>query len=76
MPCSAKFSITLQTEILSTENLVFFKQIIFLKSFHLVLCRENAALYNKTTLFYLVIGNTSWSPCELLKQNKKFGLIF
>ena len=34
MPCSAKFSVTLETEILSTETLDFLKQIIFLKSFN------------------------------------------
>ena len=29
MPCSAKYSVTLQTEILSTETLDFLKQIFF-----------------------------------------------
>ena len=29
MPCSAKFSLVLQTEILSTENSDFLKQIIY-----------------------------------------------
>ena len=33
MPCSANFSVTLQTEILSTETSDFLKQIIFLKLF-------------------------------------------
>ena len=37
MPCSVKFSMTLQTEILSIETSDFLKQIIFLKSFTLVL---------------------------------------
>ena len=37
MPCSAKFSMILQTEILSLETLDFLKQIIFLKSFNSVL---------------------------------------
>ena len=34
MPGSAKFSMTLQTEILSTETSDFLKVIIFLKSFN------------------------------------------
>ena len=34
MPCSAKFLMTLQTEILSTEASGFLKQTIFLKSFN------------------------------------------
>ena len=33
MPCSVEFSVTLSTEIFSTETLDFFKQIIFLTSF-------------------------------------------
>ena len=37
MPCSAKFSMTLQTEILSTETSDFLKQKVFLKSFNSVL---------------------------------------
>ena len=37
MSCAAKFSVTLQTEILSTETSDFLKQIIFLKSFNSVL---------------------------------------
>ena len=37
MPCSAIFSLTLQTEILSTETSNFLKQIIFPKSFNSVL---------------------------------------
>ena len=36
MPCSAKFSVTLQTEILSTEISDFLKQIIFVKLFNSV----------------------------------------
>ena len=36
MPCLVKFSMTLQTEILSTETSDFLKQIIFLKSFNSV----------------------------------------
>ena len=36
MPYSAKFSMTLHTEILSTETSDFLKQIIHLKSFNLV----------------------------------------
>ena len=35
--CSTKFSITLYTEILSTEIKIFLKQIVFLKSFNSVL---------------------------------------
>ena len=34
MPRSAKFSVTLQTEILSTETSDFLKEIMFLKSFN------------------------------------------
>ena len=34
MPCSAKFSMTLQTEILSIETSNFLKQIFFLRSFY------------------------------------------
>ena len=34
MPCSTKFSVTLQTEILSIETSDFLTQIIFLKSFN------------------------------------------
>ena len=34
MPCSAKFSVTLQTEILFNRTSEFLKQIIFLKSFN------------------------------------------
>ena len=34
MPCSAEFSMTLQTDILSTEPSDFLKQIIFLESFN------------------------------------------
>ena len=37
MPCSYKFSVTLQTESLSTETSDFLKQIIFLKSFNSML---------------------------------------
>ena len=37
MPGSAKLSMALQTEILSTEISDFLKQIIFLKSFNLLL---------------------------------------
>ena len=37
IPCSAKFSMTLQTEVLSTETSDFLTQIIFLKSFDSVL---------------------------------------
>ena len=37
MPCSAKFSMTLNTDILSTETSDFLKKIIFLKSFNSVL---------------------------------------
>ena len=37
MPCSAKFSMALQTEILSIEISDFQKQIIFLKPFNLLL---------------------------------------
>ena len=37
MPCSAKFSMSLQTEIHSTEISDFLKQIFSLKSFNLVL---------------------------------------
>ena len=33
MPCSTKFSVTFQTEILATETSDFLKQIIVLKSF-------------------------------------------
>ena len=36
MPCSANFSVTLQTEILSTETSDFLKQMFF--SSHLILC--------------------------------------
>ena len=36
MPCSAKFSMTLQTEILSTETLDFLKHIFFHKSYNSV----------------------------------------
>ena len=38
VPCSAKFSVTSQTEILSTKFTDFLKQTIFLKSFNLVFC--------------------------------------
>ena len=38
MPCSINFSMTLQNEILSTETLVFLKQIIILKSFNFIFC--------------------------------------
>ena len=45
MQCSAKFSVTLQTEILSTETSDILKQIIFLKSFnsllYIVLDKQN-----------------------------------
>ena len=37
MPCSAKTSMTLQTEVLSTETSDFLKQMIILKSFNSVL---------------------------------------
>ena len=37
MPCSAKFLMTLQTKILSTESSDFLKQIVFCKSFNSVL---------------------------------------
>ena len=37
MPCYIHFSLTLQTEILSTETLDFVKQIVILKSFNSVL---------------------------------------
>ena len=36
VPCSAKFSISLQAETLSTETSDFLEQIIFLKSFNVV----------------------------------------
>ena len=36
MPCSANLSMTLQTDIVSTETSYFLKQIIFLKSFNYV----------------------------------------
>ena len=36
MPCSAKFSMTFKTNILSTETSDFLRQIIFLKSFNSV----------------------------------------
>ena len=36
MPCSAKFSMALQTEFFSTETSDFLKQISFLKSYNLV----------------------------------------
>ena len=41
MSCSAKFSMTLQTEILSTETSDFLNQIIFLKSFKVSVRRES-----------------------------------
>ena len=41
MPCSTKFSITLQTEILSTETSDFIKQIIC--SGHLIKCSVNVS---------------------------------
>ena len=37
MPCSAKFSMTIQTEILSTKTSDFLKQIIFLMPFNSLL---------------------------------------
>ena len=37
MQCSAKFSVTLQTEILSAETSAFLKRIIFLNSLNSVL---------------------------------------
>ena len=40
MPCSAKFSGTLQTEILSTEISDFLNQTIFLKSFNSVVFQK------------------------------------
>ena len=48
IPCSAKFSMTLQTEILSTETSDFLKQIIFLKSFDSVLLASYTC--NKTVM--------------------------
>ena len=44
MPCSSKFSKTLQTEIFSTEISDFLKQIIFLKSFNLGLYISRSCL--------------------------------
>ena len=38
MPCSAEFSMTLQTEVLSTETSDFLKLIFFLKLFNTMLC--------------------------------------
>ena len=38
MPCTANFSVTLVSEILSTETSDFLRQIIILKSFYSVLC--------------------------------------
>ena len=43
MPCSIKFSMTLQTEILSTDSSDFLKQIISIKSFNLVLQTDGTA---------------------------------
>ena len=45
-PCSAKFSVTLQAEILSTEPSDFLKQIIF--SRHLVQCLQYIKLQTQS----------------------------
>ena len=46
MPCSIKFSLTSQTEILSTETADFLEQIVFLKSFNSVFSvKEDFQLY-------------------------------
>ena len=55
MPCSINFSITLQTEILSTETSDFLKQIIVLKSFR---------VYNEKAI------KSGVCPVCLLSQNR------
>ena len=58
MPCSAKLSVTLQTEILSIED--FLKQIIFLKLFNSVFC-----VYDETLVkWYLLLMETGESHLE------------
>ena len=51
MPSSTKFSMILQTEILSTETSDFLKQIIFLQSFNSVF------LMTKMGLLYILADN-------------------
>ena len=57
LPCSTKFSMTLQLEICSTEK-DFLKQIIFLKSFNSVLLEEMKHIfkvYGYTAMFFCTI---------------------
>ena len=64
MPCSAKFSMTLQSEILSTETSDFLKQIIFLKSFKSVCIFTNANQVYKIAVNDFeetrIYGNLPW----------------
>ena len=59
MSCSISFSMTLQTEILSTETSDFFKQMIILKSFTSVLTVFDSTLelLRRETTFSLLSGS-------------------
>ena len=66
MPCSDKFSMTLRTEILSTET-VFLKQIFFLKSFNSVfnmkrLCGDSGStcIFIMPAYLHVRLINFSW----------------
>ena len=61
MPCSAKYSVTLQTEILSTETLDFLKQ-IFLARLDEV---QEELLY--TSAFALALALASMAASTLAK---------
>ena len=74
MPCSINFSLTLQTEILSTITSDFVKQMIILKSFNSVFCVNqvrqllyffytalNFRLFDKGTHVFLSLGKKSYS---------------
>ena len=60
MPCSINFSITLQTEILSTETSDFLKQIIFLLSF---------SVYNEKAIKSEKVAPVLSAYCHRIEQS-------